>query len=88
MRFDADLRLLRPIGGGNGKMLFVVPNRGLPTYAPWLKGGFLLDRGWTIASCGWQWDVQRGPAILGIDGTGGRRAARLDAPGMARRCRE
>ena len=47
-------------------MLFVVPNRGLPTNAPWLKGGFLLDRGWTIASCGWQWDVQRGPAILGI----------------------
>ncbi|MGB8503387.1 alpha/beta hydrolase domain-containing protein [Mycobacterium sp.] len=66
VRFDADLRMLRPIDGGNGKMLFVVPNRGLPTYAPWLKGGFLLDRGWTIASCGWQWDVQRGPAILGI----------------------
>jgi hypothetical protein len=66
VRFNADLRLLRPINGGNGKMLFVVPNRGLPTYAPWLKGGFLLDRGWTIASCGWQWDVQRGPAILGI----------------------
>ena len=51
---------------GNGKLLFVVPNRGVPTYAPWLKGGFLLDRGWTIASCGWQWDVQRGPAILGL----------------------
>ena len=66
VRFEADLRLLRPIDGGNGKMLFVVPNRGLPTNAPWLKGGFLLDRGWTIASCGWQWDVQRGPAILGI----------------------
>ncbi len=66
VRFDADLRLIRPISGGNGKMLFVVPNRGLPTNAPWLKGGFLLDRGWTIASCGWQWDVQRGPAILGI----------------------
>ncbi len=40
VRFDADLRMLRPIDGGNGKMLFVVPNRGLPTYAPWLKGGF------------------------------------------------
>ena len=66
VRYDADLRLLRPVGGGNGKLLFIVPNRGVPTYAPWLKGGFLLDRGWTIASCGWQWDVQRGPAILGI----------------------
>lgn len=66
VRFDADLRLIRPVGAGNGKLLFVVPNRGIPTNAPWLKGGFLLDRGWTIASCGWQWDVQRGPAILGM----------------------
>jgi hypothetical protein len=69
VRYDADLRLLRPVDNdfaGNGKLLFVVPNRGVPTYAPWLKNGFLLDRGWTIASCGWQWDVQRGPAILGL----------------------
>jgi hypothetical protein len=69
VRYDADLRLLRPVDGGpdfSGKLLFVVPNRGVPTYAPWLKNGFLLDRGWTIASCGWQWDVQRGPAILGL----------------------
>ncbi|WP_006246015.1 alpha/beta hydrolase domain-containing protein [Mycolicibacterium tusciae] len=66
VRFDADLKLLRPVDGGNGKLLFVVPNRGMPTYAPWLKGGFLLDRGYTIASCGWQWDVARGPATLGM----------------------
>jgi hypothetical protein len=66
VRFHADLSLLRPIGGGNGNLLFVVPNRGVPTYAPWLKDGFLLERGWTIASCGWQWDVQRGPGILGL----------------------
>ena len=66
VRYDADLRLIRPVDGGNGKLLFVVPNRGIPTNAPWLKGGFLLDRGWTIASCGWQWDVQRGPATLGL----------------------
>ncbi|MHA7651574.1 alpha/beta hydrolase domain-containing protein [Mycobacterium sp. ML4] len=66
VRFEADLRLIRPVSGGNGKLLFVVPNRGVPTNAPWLKNGFLLERGWTIASCGWQWDVQRGPAILGL----------------------
>jgi hypothetical protein len=66
VRYDADLRIHRPLDGGNGKLLFVVPNRGVPTLAPWLKNGFLLDRGWTIASCGWQWDVQRGPAILGL----------------------
>lgn len=77
VRYDADLRLLRPAGNdfaANGKLLFVVPNRGVPTYAPWLKNGFLLDRGWTIASCGWQWDVQRGPAILGLT------APRADVP--------
>ncbi len=66
VRFDADLKLLRPVDGGNGKLLFVVPNRGVPTLAPWLKNDFLLNRGYTIASCGWQWDVQRGPAILGM----------------------
>ena len=66
VRYDADLKLLRPVDGGNGKLLFVVPNRGVPTLAPWLKNDFLLDRGYTIASCGWQWDVQRGPAILGM----------------------
>lgn len=66
VRYDADLKVLRPVGGGNGKLLFVVPNRGMPTHAPWLKNGFLLDRGYTIVSCGWQWDVQRGPATLGL----------------------
>jgi hypothetical protein len=66
VRFDADLKLLRPVDGGNGKLLFVVPNRGVPTLAPWLKNGFLLDRGYTIASCGWQWDVQRAPGMLGM----------------------
>jgi len=30
VRFDADLQLLRPTAGGSGKLLFVVPNRGLP----------------------------------------------------------
>jgi len=66
VRFNADLKLLRPVEGGNGKLLFVVPNRGMPTYAPWLKGGFLLDRGYTIASCGWQWDIQRANGLLGM----------------------
>jgi hypothetical protein len=66
VRFDSDLKVLRPVDGGNGKMLFVVPNRGMPTLTAFMKNGFLLDRGWTIVSCGWQWDVQRGPAMLGM----------------------
>ncbi len=81
VRFDADLRLLRPIGGGNGKLLFVVPNRGIlggvpfSADAPFQFGpaeqlhpgdGFLLERGWTIAWCGWQWDVLRSPGLAGL----------------------
>lgn len=29
--------------------------------------GFLMRRGWTVAMCGWQWDVQRQPGLMGID---------------------
>jgi hypothetical protein len=79
--FDADLRMLRPRNGGNGKLLLVVPNRGnlggvpFSVDAPFLFGsgelphpgdGLLLDAGWTIAWCGWQWDVLRGPGLLGL----------------------
>jgi Alpha/beta hydrolase domain len=28
--------------------------------------GFLLERGWAIAWCGWQWDVVRRPGVLGL----------------------
>jgi hypothetical protein len=28
--------------------------------------GFLLERGWTIVWCGWQWDVLRAPGLIGI----------------------
>lgn len=81
-RFEADLCLLHPRGRGNGRLLFVVPNRGLLGGLPFcgdspiqLSGpdgldpgdGFLLDRGWTIAWCGWQWDVQRGVGSLGLN---------------------
>ncbi len=81
VRFDADLRLLRPPGGGNGKLLLVVPNRGMlgglpfSAGAPWQLAdldeldpgdGFLLRAGWSIAWCGWQWDVQRDAGGLGL----------------------
>jgi Alpha/beta hydrolase domain len=84
VRFDADLRMLRPAdptAGGNGKLLFVVANRGLPGGVPFSVDaplqfppsehlhpgdGHLLKQGWTIAWCGWQWDVIRGPGIVGL----------------------
>lgn len=81
VRFDADVRLLRPSAGGNRKLLFVVANRGFLGGVPFSLGaplawgpsedlhpgdGFLLRQGWTIAWCGWQWDVLRGPGVLGL----------------------
>jgi hypothetical protein len=82
VRFDADVRILRPQQGGNGRLLVVVPNRGLTGGIPftldarlaWNPSGvpdpgdaFLLGRGWTIAWCGWQWDVVREQGFLGLD---------------------
>ncbi|MBO0880266.1 MAG: hypothetical protein J2P17_07915 [Mycobacterium sp.] len=69
VRFEADLRLLRPIDGGSGNLLFEVPNRGMVAGFTFGMGGdaLLLDRGWTIAWCGWQWDVIRGSGGLGLD---------------------
>ena len=29
--------------------------------------GFLMKRGWTVAMCGWQWDVQRQPGLMGLE---------------------
>jgi hypothetical protein len=82
VRFESDVRLLRPIGPGNGKALVVVPNRGMLGGVPFSLDsaltfgptedldpgdGFLLDQGWTIAWCGWQWDVTREQGWLGLE---------------------
>ncbi|MCK9899636.1 DUF2599 domain-containing protein [Frankia sp. Cpl3] len=82
VRFEADVCLLRPAAGGNGRALLVVPNRGMlpgvplsesmtaPTgtkVAPPSGDGFLLDRGWTIAWCGWQWDIPRDQGCFGLE---------------------
>ncbi len=81
VHFDADVRLLRPRHGANGRLLVVVPNRGLtggipfsldaplswdPSGVPDPGDAFLLERGWTIAWCGWQWDVLRDHGLLGL----------------------
>lgn len=64
------------------RLLFEVVNRGrklmprmihhaaptaVPTAAIDPGDGFLLRRGWTLAWCGWQWDVIRSPALMGLD---------------------
>src|SRR5262252_638650 len=29
--------------------------------------GFLMRHGWTLAMCGWQWDVERKPGLMGLE---------------------
>ena len=101
VRFSGDVVLLRPADGTNGRAILSVPNRGMvrlpysgsgigPTgvrTAPSPGDGFLLDRGWTIALPGWQWDVPRDTGFAGLDapvadvGPGWLRSDfRVDAP--------
>jgi hypothetical protein len=43
----------------------------LPTLPPTdeidVGDGFLMRHGWTVAMCGWQWDVQREPGLMGLE---------------------
>jgi hypothetical protein len=78
--FDADMCILRPAGGaGARRLLFVVANRGNLGGVPlgsrpaaWGSSeidpgdGLVLRRGWTVAWCGWQWDVLRQRGGLGL----------------------
>lgn len=66
----------------SGRLLFAVSNRGRRSSVPFSAlsapppaeigeridpgDGFLLRRGWTIAWCGWQWDVMRRPGAMGL----------------------
>ncbi|MGH2369792.1 MAG: alpha/beta hydrolase domain-containing protein, partial [Chloroflexota bacterium] len=67
---------------GNGRLLLDIPNRGRkvavrtfnrarpdpsPAEAIDPGDGFLFRHGWTVATCGWQWDVPRSPALLGLE---------------------
>jgi hypothetical protein len=81
VRVEADVRILRPAEPSDGHALVVVPNRGMLGGMPFALDAeltfdngpphpgdrFLLDRGWTIAWCGWQWDVPRESGRLGLD---------------------
>lgn len=78
--FGARWCLLQParLEGSARRLVFVVPNRGRALAVPMSEDlapvpteglidpgdGFLLSQGWTVAWCGWQWDVVAG---LGLD---------------------
>ena len=82
VRSEADFCIIRPVtDAGARKLIYVVPNRGFTGSAPFSTGltqawgdtsridacdGFLLTRGWTIAWCGWQWDVRRDLGGMGF----------------------
>ncbi len=80
VEFQADLLVVRPIQGGNGSMLLEIPNRGgtgllglidggagVPENSGQMGDAWLLRQGFTYASLGWQWDVQRGPGKLALE---------------------
>ncbi len=71
--FSSDFVAIRPkdLGKGNGSMLLEVPNRGsafivglvdggLPDVVSDPGDGWLMRRGFTIVSLGWQWDAPSG----------------------------
>ena len=80
--FRGDFRLFRPADASraNRRLLFEVVNRGRqrmpfsmspaepePTSAAHPGDGFLMRRGWTVAWCGWEWDVIDDHALIGLD---------------------
>ncbi len=69
-------------GRANRRLLLDVVNRGrklvprminrapvepIPTERIPAGDAFLLRRGWTLAWCGWQWDVHRGAGLMGVE---------------------
>jgi hypothetical protein len=77
VHFECDFTVTRPVevGLGSGRLLFDVPNRGRPVAWSAFNGapggldpgtGFMMHRGYTIASCGWQHDVPAQPGLLAL----------------------
>lgn len=81
VRFEADFCLLRP-QRPSGRLLVSVVNRGRAALVPFSMpaappspeptteidpgDAFLLERGWSVLFCGWQWDVPSRPGLLGL----------------------
>ena len=78
---DATFLVPMDPGRANRALLFEVPNRGnrlamrsfnmapfdlMPTDEIPVGDGFLFERGWCIAWCGWQWDVPHPSVRLGL----------------------
>ncbi len=80
VRFSGDFTILAPVEGGNGAALLDVPNRGhrvaprMFNLAPLQEDHRIIEagdahlfrHGWTVAFCGWQWDVPRDSGRMGL----------------------
>ncbi|NOT24653.1 MAG: hypothetical protein HOP16_01005 [Acidobacteria bacterium] len=77
VEFSSDFELVRPKANGNGVLLVDIVNRGgktvLPNFNraggrdPDVGDGFLLRRGFTVASVGWEFDVPAGRGLIRIE---------------------
>lgn len=82
VRFTADFSIIYPTDPGRGskRLLIELPNRGRkrvvdtfnrtdaePAASPPPGDGFLFERGLTVASIGWQWDVYADDVLMGLE---------------------
>lgn len=82
VRFAADFMILRPLDGGNGRVLFDYGNRGNkralqffndalhsndPITAAHAGNGFLMRRGYAVAWLAWEGDIMPGDDRLTLD---------------------
>ncbi len=81
VRFSSDFSIIKPVDpsrGSNG-LLVELPNRGRrrvidtlnrsgseASASPHSGDGFLFERGLTVASIGWQWDVYQSAVLMGL----------------------
>jgi hypothetical protein len=82
VRFTADFSVVTPVipDRGSKRLLIELPNRGRrrvvdslnrsgaePAASAAPGDGFLFERGLTVASIGWQWDVYADDVLMGLD---------------------
>ncbi len=82
VRFTADFSVVRPVNPDRASHLLLVelPNRGRRRVVDTLNrsgkeaaassdpgDGFLFERGFTVASIGWQWDVYTDDVLMGLE---------------------
>ena len=95
---DFTLIAPKDTAGGNGRLIVEVVNRGRRrtvaffnraptppiTSAEIPEGdGFLLNHGYSVLSVGWQWDVYRSDALLGLEAPGiSDKRSRSDRAGL------